>query len=179
MDDLRVAPRSKRVRALGIAAALLASSTLSLPTPSVAAPGPQGAPPIAASHATQQVTLAEVNSQVDPAATHLPDLTDILRQSAEAELRAIDWGKQGLRRGYKVSAAITRLESGREGKTLRASCAVSAAVRDERGSLLVIVEGRARAEEEGSLLASAERGALEGAVHGAIHRLPEAIRKAQ
>ncbi|EYF04637.1 Hypothetical protein CAP_4313 [Chondromyces apiculatus DSM 436] len=169
----------RSARAFTPAAALLVVSALALPAPSVAAPRAAALGPVAAGASSPQVTLAEVNTMVDPAATHLPDLTDLLRQSAETELRAIDWGKERLRRGYKVSAAVTRLESVREGRTLRASCAVSAAVRDERGALLVIVEGRVRAEEEGSALASVERGALEGAVHGAMHRLPEAIRNAQ
>ena len=160
------APRRPSARALAPAAALFALCSLGLPPPGAAEPAPP-------------VTLTEVNTHVDPAATHLPDLKDLLRRSAETELRSIDWGTQGLRRRYRVSASVVRLESGRDGRVLTASCAVSAAVRDDRGALLAIVEGRARAEEEGSAPASAERGALEGAVHGAIKRLPEAIRQAQ
>jgi len=129
--------------------------------------------------AAQAVTLAEVTTQVDPAATHLPDLKDVLRRSVEAELRIIDWGKEGLRRRYKLSAAVMRLETASSGGVQRSSCSVSTAVRDERGKLLAIIEGRARAEEPGVGAASTERGALEGAVQGAIRRLPEAIRQSQ
>lgn len=181
----RIPPAPRRPSAAAALAPLAAAAALALPTlapPALALPAPAAGPPaapVAAEAAATPITLAEVNTQVDPAATHLPDLKDILRRSAEAELKAIDWGKEGLRRRYKVSAAVVQLQSGREGRLLRASCAVSAAVRDERGALLAIVEGRARAEEEGAAPASAERGALEGAVQGAIRRLPEAIRRAQ
>jgi hypothetical protein len=65
-------------------------------------------------------------------------------------------------------------------RNLAASCTISAAVRDaERGTLLVIVEGRARAEDAPAAAAEAERGALAGAVRGAITAVPEAIRRAQ
>lgn len=176
----RFPPAPRRSSAAAALAPLAALAALSLAAPALPAPvaGPPVAP-FAGEAAAPPITLAEVNTQVDPSATHLPDLKEILRRSAEAELKAIDWGKEGLRRRYKVSAAVVQLQSGRDGRLLRASCAVSAAVRDERGALLAIVEGRARAEEEGAAPASAERGALEGAVQGAIRRLPEAIRRAQ
>ncbi len=165
---------------LAPAAALLAIPLLAPPVHG--ADLPMSPPGLRAGDAAAQavaVTLAEVTTQVDPAATHLPDLKDVLRRSVEAELKTIDWGKEGLRRRYKISAAVMRLETASSGGVQRSSCAVSTAVRDERGKLLAIVEGRARAEEPGTGAASVERGALEGAVQGAVRRLPEAIRQSQ
>lgn len=125
------------------------------------------------------VTLAEVASQVDPAATRLANVTELLRRSVQAELGAIDWSKQRLRRRYKVSASLVRLEAAQVEGGLRVSCTVSAAVRDDGGVLLAVVEGRARAEGSSAARTHAEEGALSGAVRGAVAALPEAIRRAQ
>jgi hypothetical protein len=169
----------RRLRLLLVSAAALAAAPLQA-LPAGAAPPSAPSPPIAAAPApSPPVTLAEVTTQVNPAATHLPNATDLLRLSADAELRAIDWTKEGLRRRYLLSATLVRLESVPADGVLRASCAVSAAVRDERGTLVAIIEGRARADASPEAAATAERGALEGAVQGAIRRVPEAIRKAQ
>lgn len=130
----------------------------------------------------QIVTLAEVASQVEPGATRLGDLKEVLRREVEAELAAIDWSKESLRRRYKLSAAVVRLETVHAGDGLRISCTVSAAVRDDRGVLLAIVEGRARADGDegaGAGLAVVEQGALAGAVRGAITAVPEAIRRSK
>jgi hypothetical protein len=132
---------------------------------------PKGAPP---------VMLAEVASQIEPGASRLSNLTEVLRSDVEAELAAIDWNKESVRRRYKLSAALVRLETARTEGMLRVSCTVSAAVRDERGVLLATVEGRARSEGAGATggsAASAEQGAIAGAVRGAITAVPEAIRR--
>lgn len=172
-------PRRRRLSSLAPAALLVLLSLSALPVHGAALPPTGAARPLAGEAAPAPVTLAEVTTKVDPAATHLPDLKDLLRKSVEVELRSIDWGKEGLRRRYKLSAAVMQLETAAAGGVLRSSCSVSAALRDDRGKLLAIIEGRARAEEPGAAAASAERGALEGAVQGAIRRLPEAIRQAQ
>lgn len=125
------------------------------------------------------VTLAEVASQVDPSATQLANLKDLLRTSVEAELRAIDWSKQGVRRRYTLSAAVVSLSSSRADGLLRVSCTVSAAVRDrERGTILATLQGRARVEGAGAP-AAAEQDALAGAVRSAVGAVPDAIRRAQ
>jgi hypothetical protein len=155
-------------RALGLVA--LVSSAL------LAEPGRAGD----AKAARAPVTLAEVASQVDASATRLRNLTDLLRQDVEAELRAIDWQRAKVRRRYRISAALVTLSSTTTGEhTLRASCVVSAAVRDDRGVLLAIVEGRARAEDAPSAAERAERDALSAAARSAIKAVPESIRRAQ
>lgn len=148
-------------------AALLAAALLSLPA---SADGTRAAP----------VTLAEVASQVEPGATRLPNLKELLRLRVEAEIGAIDWSKEGLRRRYTLSASVVRLETSSADGALQVSCTVSAAVRDaERGTLLAIVQGKARVEGSSSAGPGAEQGALAGAVRGAIGAVPDAIRRAQ
>jgi hypothetical protein len=152
------------------AAALLALGAALLIAGEGAAQGPEGAP----------VKLAEVSSQVDARATRLADVVGLLRRDAEGELAAIDWSKAPMRRRYLVSAVLVKLESARAGDhALRASCTVSAAVRDDRGELLAIVQGRAGAEGPPAAAAQAEREALAAAVRSAIAAVPESIRRAQ
>jgi hypothetical protein len=130
--------------------------------------------------AAAPVTLAEVASQVEPGATRLQNLTALLRHRVEAEIGAIDWTKEGLRRRYTLSASVVRLDTSRSDAGLQVSCTVSAAVRDtERGTLLAIVQGKARVEGAGPAGpgAEAERSALAGAVRGAITAVSQAIRQ--
>lgn len=139
----------------------------------------EGQGPSETARGTSLVTLAEVASQVQPGATRLTNLTDLLRRDVEAAIAAIDWSKERVRRRYILSASLVRLETSVEDRTLRVSCTVSAAVRDDRGNLLAIVEGRALAEDTSSAAQSAEQGALSGAARGAIKAVPEAIRQAE
>jgi hypothetical protein len=127
------------------------------------------------------VTLAEVASGPAEGSTRLTNLGELLRHDVEAEIAAVNWKAAGLRRRYTLSAAVVRLSSARKGeRAVLASCTVSTSVRDaERGTLLAIVEGRARAEDAPNAERAAERDALAGAVRGAISALPEAIRNAQ
>lgn len=127
------------------------------------------------------VRVAEVSSRVDPSSVQLGDVVVALRRNAEVELGAIDWDKEGVRRGYVVSASVTHLSSNKGEGALTAHCTVSATLRDAgRGTVLAIVQGRAFAEEpaQGDR-ATAERSALRGAVRGAVAALPEAIRKTE
>ncbi len=92
--------------------------------------------------AARPVTLGEVATSLAAQSTQLPNVSDLLRHDAEAELAAIDWTKTKSKHRYTLSALIVRLESTPLGaRSLSASCTVSAAVRDERGALLAIVEG--------------------------------------
>jgi hypothetical protein len=124
------------------------------------------------------VTLAEVTAH-EASSTRLGDVPALVRKDAEEELSRIDWSKLSLRRRYKLSASVVRLDSARTGeKSLTASCTISAAVRDaDRGTILFIVQGNARAEDVPSAVLSAERDALAAAVRGAITAVPEAMRR--
>lgn len=164
-----------------IAATLAGAAAILSLAPAEARPGPAARSAHLAEPKTlvAPVTLAEVT--VSGAGTsRLANLSELVRHDVEAELAAIDWAKLSLRRRYRLSASVVRLDSTRTGeRALAASCTVSAAVRDERGNLLVIVEGRARAEDAPSAAAEAERDALAEAVRGAIASVPEAIRRSQ
>ena len=132
------------------------------------------------SAALRPVTLGEVATSPAAGSTRLVNVAELLRRDAEAELAALDWTHTKLRHRYTVSALIVRLDSAPLGeRALSASCTISAAVRDERGSLLAIVEGRARAEDAASAGIAAERDALAAAVRSAITAVPEAIRRLQ
>ena len=165
---------ARRAAALfGIAIAALAAFTAG----SAAA---EDARPPAESAALRPVTLGEVSTSPAARSTRLLNVADLLRHDAEAELAAIDWTHAKLRHRYTLSAVIVRLDSAPLGeRALSASCTISAAVRDERGSLLAIVEGRARAEDAATAGIAAERDALAGAVRSAITAVPEAIRRLQ
>jgi len=123
------------------------------------------------------VTLAEVGSRAT--STKLGNVTELLRRDVESELAAIDWTKAKVNRRYVVSASVVRLDSELRDAGLLASCTVSATLRDERGAILAVLEGRARAEESPGAAARAERDALAVAVRGAITAIPEAIRRMQ
>ena len=159
--------RSSRAGALALAAVV--SCALFGKPGSAREPEPKAVP----------VTLAEVASQVDARATRLRNLPDLLRQDVEAELAAIDWQRAKVRRRYRLSAAVVTLSSATGERTLSASCVVSAAVRDDRGVLLAVVEGRARAEDAPAAAERAERDALAAAARSAIKAVPESIRLAQ
>ena len=159
------------------AAALVVIALMGLAARPAAAEDPRPPRDIAAA---RPVTLGEVATSVAAQSTRLVNVGDLLRHDAEAELAAIDWSKTKLRHRYTVSALIVRLDSAPLGaRALSASCTVSAAVRDERGALLAIVEGRARAEDAATAGIAAERDALAGAVRSAIIAVPEAIRRLQ
>jgi len=127
------------------------------------------------------ITIAEVTAGAGAGSSRLANVTDLLRHDVEAELSAINWAKLGIRRRYTISASLVRLESTTTGaKSLLASCTVSVAVRDSaQGTILAIVEGRARAEDMPAAAAAAERDALAGAARGAITAVPEAIKRSQ
>jgi len=167
------ARRAAAWRGIAIAVAVL---SLSAGRPAAA----EDARPLADSAALRPVTLGEVATSVAAKSTRLLNVADLLRHDAEAEIAAIDWGKAKLRHRYTLSALIVRLDSAPLGeRALSASCTVSAAVRDERGALLAVVEGRARAEDAASAGMAAERDALSAAVRSAITAVPEAIRRLQ
>jgi hypothetical protein len=159
------------------AAALLGIALLALSARPAAA---EDARAPADSAASRPVTLGEVSTSAAAGSTRLTNVADLLRHDAEVELAAIDWTRAKLRHHYTLSAVVTRLDSAPLGeRALAASCTISAAVRDERGALLAIVEGRARAEDAAAAGMAAERDALAGAVRSAITAVPEAIRRLQ
>jgi hypothetical protein len=91
------------------------------------------------------------------------------RADALAALRAAaidEVSKLKVRMNAIVSVSLVRLET----KPGEVTCVVSAVVRSDDGNLYAILEGRAHAR--GSL----ESAVLRSAVHGAISRIPDALR---
>jgi hypothetical protein len=77
---------------------------------------------------------------------------------------------------YVVSASLVRLEARESRDGARASCVVSATLRQARtGTLLAMMRGSGIAEDDHDMLEGAKERALEAAVYGAVRRLPEAL----
>jgi hypothetical protein len=84
-----------------------------------------------------------------------------------------------LKRPLIVSATLTRLSSERKEERARASATISLALRRADDQVLFAeLRGRASVEEAAGNLASLRRAALQGAVRGAVARLPEAVERA-
>lgn len=168
----------RRTRSL----ALVAAAVWTLPA-SAAEPSNQArsAAPAQARRPRAPVTLAEATSRVDPKETHLGDLTALLREDVEGALLAVDWSALRLARRYAISATVVRLATAPTSeRALSAACTVSVAVREvEGGTLLFVVEGRARAEDGSTAAPRAERDALRAAVRGAITAVPDGLRRSR
>lgn len=170
--------QGRRRKARAVVAALSALFATTTSSPGLA--GGDAVPPAPKSRRGMPapVTLAEIATPPQAAGERAAGLREQIRKTAEAELAAIDWSGHSIRKRYKLSASVTKLDRKREGALSMATCTVTAAIRDaERGTLLAIVEGRARAEAQGSDAPTLESDALEGAVRGAITRLPATLRK--
>jgi hypothetical protein len=83
------------------------------------------------------------------------DALPALRRAVDDELSHVRVTKEAI-----VSVSLVRLDHG--------TCVVSAVLRDKNGTMFAMLEGRASS--------SAQDMALKGAVHGAISRIPDALR---
>ena len=119
------------------------------------------------------VTLGEVTSSVSRPNL---DVQDALRRLATSELGRVDL--RGARRGHWVlSVTLLRMETRLEERRARTTCVVSAMLRSERGGELhAILGGRAELEDAPRSVRALELGALRVAVHGAVGRVPDALR---
>lgn len=82
------------------------------------------------------------------------EMVPALRRAVEDEVSRLR-----VRRDAVVSVSLVRFEGG--------ACVVSAVLRDPSGAMFAMIEGRAAAEGA---------AALRAAVHGAISRIPDAMR---
>jgi hypothetical protein len=115
-----------------------------------------------------QVALAEVST---PARRDLAPAA--LRATVEEELGALDMA--GAKKHAVLSVSVVRLDTVPTPKGVETTCVVSATLRTEGGqTLLAVLEGHAKALGAGA--PSLERAALKGAVHGAMARIPEALK---
>lgn len=110
------------------------------------------------------IALGEV--AVPPASSGVDRAT--LRTAAEGELRSVDTSKLRKRRNVVVSVAVIGSAPS------PFACTVNALLRDaETGTMLAIVEGRARAE--GAANPELRKRVLRAAVRSAVRQIPEAL----
>jgi hypothetical protein len=119
------------------------------------------------------VVIGEVSSQV---ARRGIDYAALVRLTSEEELRALDWSHVPHGKRVIASIALVRLDTFEEPRTTDSTCEISATLRDARGgTVFAILEGKARAKTDGA--STSEIGALRGALHGALARIPEVLRR--
>ena len=129
-----------------------------------AAPAHAGERPIVAIEAHSQVTREG------------RDLKGELRSVLQREVDALDF--KGAPRGarFTLSASLLKLDLSTEGGKARSSARVSVVLKNERGAVQAILQGRATAEDAATAARQAEQGALEAAVQSALKPLPGAVR---
>jgi len=131
--------------------------------------------------ARASVSVGEVSVSVDPGAVGdgIPELGRALRTALNDELlRVKDLGP--MKRPVVVSATLTRLSSQRRDERAQASATISLALRRADDQVLFAeLRGRATVEEASGNLASLRRAAVQGAVRGALTRLPEVVQRAR
>src|SRR5581483_5752490 len=106
------------------------------------------------SNAAASVKVGEISSA-------RPDALPALRKAVEEEVSRVSVKKDAI-----VSVSLVKLDHG--------ACVVSAVLRDKKGSMFAMIEGRAQDVIRGNT--ADEASALKAAVHGAISRIPDALR---
>jgi hypothetical protein len=159
----RALPRSLFASLTGLMLCLAASSVL----------------PSARAANLPAVSIGEVNVSADASSSGdgAPELGRALRLALHDELSQIA-GLRPLKGPLIVSATLTRLSSERRDQLAKASATISLSLRRADDQVLFAeLRGRASVEEASGNLASLRRAALQGAVHGALARLPEAVER--
>ncbi len=108
-----------------------------------------------AANASAAVKVGEISSA-------RADALPALRKAVEHEVASILSSGVEVKKDAIVSVSLVKLDHG--------ACVVSAVLRDKGGSMFAMLEGRAQA---GS---AADVAVLEAAVHGAMSRIPDALR---
>lgn len=123
-----------------------------------------------ASAETKRVSLGEVSvlPRADGAAAPLL----LLRATAETELGALDLTH--VKRDAVLSVSLVRLDTEQQAGGTSVTCVVSATLRTRAGgTIFAVLEGRARVDSSSD---AAKRLSLRSAVHGAMTRVPEALK---
>jgi len=121
----------------------------------------------------EPIVIGEVSSQV---ARDGVDYASLVRSASEEEVRALDVSHVPHGKHVIVSVALVRMDTFAEPSVTDATCEISATLRDaKRGAVFAILEGRARAKSEGAPN-TVELSALQGALHGALARIPDVLR---
>ena len=160
-------PRAPRPRA-GVLALCLATPFLpALPTAQ------------AARRAALSVGDVNVSSDASAPGAAATELGKAVRLALGDELLRIN-GLGPMKRPLIVSATLTRLSSERRDERTKASATISLAVRRADDQVLFAeLRGRASVEEASGSVASLRRAAVQGAVRGALARLPEVVERSR
>ncbi len=107
------------------------------------------------------------------------DLSRALRTELHQQLASVT-GLGPLKRPLIVNATLTQVSSERGHQRSKASVSISIALsRADDRVLFAELRGRASVEEASGNVAAVRRAAVQGAVHGALARLPEAVQRAR
>ena len=134
------------------------------------------APVRAADADSKHLSLGEI--AVVP--THASSMTGELKSALESEMKTLDL--RGAHKDAILSVSLVKLDTDRRSSSSEsarpafggyaAECVVSATLRSRSGVLFAMVEGRARAVGSDHV----SENALRGAVHGALSRVPDALK---
>lgn len=91
-----------------------------------------------------------------------------LKSALESEMKDLDL--RGAHKDAILSVSLVKLDTDRRSSSTE--CVVSATLRSRSGVLFAMVEGRARAVGSDHV----SENALRGAVHGALSRVPDALK---
>lgn len=131
----------------------------------------------AAKRAAVSVGDVSVSSDASTAGDAAVDLGKALRWALDDELSRVT-GLGPMKRPLIVNATLTRLSSERRDQHAKASATISLALRRADDQVLFAeLRGRASVEEASGNLASLRRAAVQGAVRGALARLPEVVQR--
>jgi hypothetical protein len=125
------------------------------------------------------VSIGDVQIAPDASASSdaVPELGRALRAALSDELSHVA-GLGQVKRPLIVSATLTRLSSERRDERTKATAVISLALRRADDQVLFAeLRGRASVEESTGNAASLRRAALQGAVRGAVARLPEVVQR--
>ena len=127
------------------------------------------------------VSIGDVSVSVEAGAAGepTPELGRALRAALKDELSRVA-GLTPVKSPVIVSATLTRLSSERREERTKTTANISLALmRADDQVLFAELRGRASVEEASGNLASLRRAALQGAVRGALSRLPEAVQRSR
>jgi len=138
-----------------------------------------GSAPSARAAERPTVSIGDINVSVDASGTGdaVPELGRAVRDALNDELSRVT-RLTTVNRSLIVSATLTRLSSQRRDERSSATATISLALRRADDQVIFAeLRGRASVEETAGNLAALRRAALQGAVHGALARLPEAVQR--
>ena len=122
-----------------------------------------------ASAESRHVSLGEI-AIMPTGATYM---TQALRTTIESEMRDLDL--HGAHKDAILSVSLVTLDTEHDrGTVSNATCVISVTLRSRAGGVLfAVLEGRARAQGASGHVGES---ALRGAVHGALSRVPDALK---